>query len=312
MPLLPTRAVERFAALPGSLKGVVTIIVAGFLFTIMTAAIKLAGERLHVTQILLVRQIVMTAIVAPAILSSFPGCLRTARVDLQITRIVFALIAMLFGFYAIIHMPLADAMAIGFVKAFFVTVFAIWILGETVGWRRWIATAVGFAGVLVMIRPGTEGFDPTSIYALIGAACAGFVMVIIRKLSRTDAPLTTLSWQAIFVGLAVAGPAIWFWQWPSFGEWALLISVGLVGYIAQMCNIYAYGWGEASLLASLDYIRLLWATVIGFALFGTLPGVWTWAGAAIIIGASIYTIFRERQKQQELVRSPQGRGLTHH
>ena len=299
-----------FFALSDNLKGAATIMVAALGFTLMITLIKLAGERLHITQILFLRQSMMTLIVLPSILSHFPGCLRTARLDLQLLRVAAALVAMLCGFTAVIHLPLAEATALGFAKAFFVTIFAILILRERVGPRRWAALAVGFAGVMVMVRPGSEAFDPIALYAVAGAAGAGLVMVIIRLLSRTDRPITILSYQAILVGLAVAAPAAWYWVWPTPYEWGLVAAIGIVSYGAQMLNIYAYKWGEASLMASLDYVRLLWATLIGWLVFSTLPGVWTWVGAGIVIGAALYSVNRERMKAQALVRGPDGRGYS--
>ncbi len=304
------QAALRFESLSGNLKGAVLIGFAAFGFALMTLLIKMAGERLHVTQILLVRQVIMMLIVMPKVIDHFPGCLKTARLDLQILRVAFALVAMLTGFYAVIHMPLADAVAIGFAKSFFVTIFAIIILHETVGLRRWAAVAIGFVGVLVMMRPGSEGFDPVSIFALIGAASAGFVMVIIRKLSATDEPITILSYQAFLVGLCISVPAYLYWQSPTLWEWGLLLAVGIVSYVAQMLNIYAYKFGEASVLASLDYVRLLYATFFGWLVFNTLPGPYTWIGALVIIGASLYTVQRERLRNQKLARSPEGRGYT--
>ncbi|WP_342585971.1 DMT family transporter [Zhengella mangrovi] len=135
-------------------------------------------------------------------------------------------------------------------------------------------------------------------------------MVIIRLMSRSDAPTTILSWQAIGVGLATALPAIWFWKWPTATEWLLLAAMGVTAFATQMSNIIAYKWGEASLLASLDYIRLLYATLLGWLFFSALPHRFTLAGAAIIVLASIYTIWRERQRKQELTRSVHGRDLS--
>lgn len=306
----PSGWVARFTESPGNFKGAMTILVAAFGFALMTALIKLAGERLHVTQILFCRQIVMVAIVMPKVLNHFPGCLKTARLDLQLIRVALALVAMLCGFYAVIHMPLADAVAIGFAKSFFVTIFAIWFLGEVVGLRRWLAVIIGFVGVLVMMQPGTDGFDPISLLALISAAAAGLVMVIIRQLSKTDEPVTILSYQAFFVAICVAVPAYLYWQPPTLWEWGILLAIGVVSYGAQMLNIFAYKWGEASVLASLDYVRLLYATLFGWLMFETLPGPYTLAGALVIIGASIYTVQRERARKQQLARSPQGRGFT--
>ncbi|MCH7880862.1 MAG: EamA family transporter, partial [Proteobacteria bacterium] len=120
---------------------------ASIVFSLMALLIKLLGQRLHITQILLVRQIGMVIMVAPAILRNFPGSLHTARPGLQLIRLLCALVAMLFGFTAVIHMPLADATAIFFAKSFFVTVFAVFFLAETVGVYRWSAVLIGFVGV---------------------------------------------------------------------------------------------------------------------------------------------------------------------
>ena len=124
--LKPSQYAERFSQMSGNLKGSLTLLVAAAGFSFMVMLVKVVGERLDVTQILLVRQLTMMTIVMPKVLDQFPGCLKTARLDLQVTRVVFALVAMLAGFHAIIHMPLADAVAISFAKSFFVTIFAIW------------------------------------------------------------------------------------------------------------------------------------------------------------------------------------------
>jgi len=259
----------------------------------MAMLIKLAGSRLHVTQIILVRQLVMVAIMAPTLARSFPDSIKTQRPFLQLTRIAVALIAMLAGFTALINMPIADATAIGFAKSFFVTIFAIFILKETVGIRRWTATLVGFCGVLVMLQPGGNGFSIYGIYAAIAAIAAGLVMVILRLLSRTEKPSTILIYQAIGVGLVLTFPGIYFWQTPTTTEWLILIAVGVTGYWSQMSNILAYKLGEASLLAPLEYTRLIYATIIGISVFGEYPGKSTIAGAAIVVAASAYTIHRE-------------------
>ncbi|MCB1471188.1 MAG: DMT family transporter, partial [Rhizobiaceae bacterium] len=218
---------KQFQELPDNIKGALVLMIAAALFSVMTVLIKLLGSRLHITQILLVRQVVMTAIVLPSILRGFPGVLRTKQPKLQIARILLAVGAMVMGFSAIIHLPLAEATALGFAKSFFVTIFAILILHETVGVRRWLAVIFGFVGVGIMLMPGTESFSLYGLMAIGGAACAGAVMVIIRLMSRTDAPTTILSWQAIGVGLATALPAIWFWKWPTATEWLLLAAMGV-------------------------------------------------------------------------------------
>ena len=298
---------KQFDQLPDNVKGAVVLMFAAAAFSLMAALIKLAGTRLHVTQILLVRQTCMLLMLSPMLVLNFKESITTHRLDLQLMRITFALIAMLFGFTALIKMPLADATAIAFAKSFFVTIFAVLILRETVGVFRWGAVAIGFLGVLIMLRPGSESFSIYGVFAVVGAAAAGIVMVIIRLLSRTEAPATILLYQSFGVAIVMIIPATWFWQQPLWHEWLLLIAIGFVSYFAQKANIFAYKWGEASLLASLDYARLIYATILGYLIFGDLPDLYTWLGASIIICASIFTIHRETVKKQKIAASADAR-----
>jgi drug/metabolite transporter (DMT)-like permease len=295
-----------FHRLPDNLKGIVLLILASFVFSLMALLIKLLGQRLHITQILLVRQIGMVIMVAPAILRNFPGSLRTARPGLQLIRVFCALVAMLFGFTAIIHMPLADATAIFFAKSFFITVFAVFFLAETVGVYRWSAVLIGFVGVMIMLQPGTDNFSIYGLASLAGAAGAAAVMILLRLLSRSDSADTIMIYGALGVGLVMIIPGIYFWQQATASEWLLLAAVAVVSYFGQKCNIFAYKHGEASLLASLDYVRLLWATLFGFLIFDQLPGISTWFGAVIVVGAAIFTIYRETRRKSGLATAASG------
>ena len=303
---------ERFDKQSDNVKGALILMLAAFGFSMMVAMIKLTGKHLPVSQILFIRQVGMMIMLGPVLVRSFPDAFHTDRLPLQFARIVLALIAMTCGFTAVIHMPLAEATAIAFAKSFFVTIFAVFILKEVVGLYRWGAVVVGFIGVMVMLRPGAEGFSIYGLMALVGAASAGLVMVIIRLLSRTDAPSTILAFQAVGVGLIMAIPAFIQWVPPTPTEWALLAGIGVVSYYSQKANIYAFSYGEASLLASLDYVRLIYATLFGWLLFSELPGISTWVGAGIIVSASIYTVHRESRRMQRLASGPNGRGFSSH
>ena len=274
---------------------------ASVLLSLMALLIKLLGQHLHVTQILLLRQLGMMLMVLPAIMRNFPGSLRSTRPGLQILRMCFAIIAMLGGFTAIIHLPLADATAIFFAKSFFVTIFAVLFLGEFVGVYRWSAVALGFVGVLIMLQPGTANFSVYSLASLVGAAGAAAVMILLRILSRSESADTIMTWSALGIGIAMALPGIYYWQPPTVTEWGLLAALTVVSYFGQRCNIFAYKHGEASLLASLDYVRLLWATLFGFLVFDHFPGVPTWVGASIVVAAAIFTIYREMRRKSDLI-----------
>jgi len=293
-----------FRRLPDNLKGIVFLMLASVVFALMALLIKLLGQRLHITQILLVRQAGMVVMVAPAMLRELPGSLRSRRPALQLLRIGCALVAMLCGFSAVIHLPLAEATAIFFAKSFFVTIFAVIFLREIVGVYRWGAVLVGFLGVIIMLQPGTEDFSIYGLASLVGAAGAAGVMILLRLLSRSDSPVTIMTYGALGVGVVMILPGTYYWLEPRPEEWALLVGVGVVSYFAQKCNILAYKHGEASLLASLDYLRLLWATLFGYLVFAQFPGLPTWIGAAIVVGAAIFTIYRETRRQRALLGVP--------
>lgn len=293
--------------MPGNVRGGLVLLLAAFGFSLMVVLIKITGERLSVVQILFVRQLGMTLMLSPGLLANLPHSLKTEKLHLHATRVFFALGAMLCGFSAVINMPLAEATALGFAKSFFVTIFAVLILKETVGVYRWSAVAIGFVGVLVMLQPGSVGYSIYGLMAIAGAACAGFVMVIIRLLSRTESTQTILAYQAIGVGLVMAVPAWFHWIAPTPKEWMFLCAIGFVSYWAQKTNIYAYKHGEASLLASIDYVRLVYATLFGWLLYQQLPNKLTLLGAGIIVVASLYTIRREFKRKQQLASGPDGR-----
>lgn len=300
----------RFDTLSDNLKGSLLLICAAFLLTVAVALIKLAGERIPVVQILFLRQAGMLLMLSPSLTRNFPEAIRTHRPGLQLVRVALALIALLGGFTAVVNMPLAEATALGFAKSFFITLFAMIILKEKVGPFRWAAIVIGFVGVAVMLQPGAIGYSLYGLFAIAGAAAAGLVMVIIRLLSKTESSSSIIGYQVFGVGLVTLIPAIMVWTQPTLIEWLIILAVGIVSFFAQKSNIYAYKHGEASLLASLDYVRLLFATVLGFMLFDQLPQLTTWIGASIIIAAAVFTVYREARRKQTITRAPGGRGFN--
>ncbi len=288
------RLAGRIRGLRGNIVGCLWVLLAGLLFTIMLSLIKELGETLHATQIIFIRQMIMMLVAAPILVRTLPGSLRTSYPGLHTLRVVLASIAMITGFTAVIHLPIAEATAIGFSRSFFITVLAIFFLGEVVGRHRWAATVVGFIGVIIILRPTGEG--ALTFYGLLSvfaAACAAAVVVTVRKLSQHETATTILVYQATFVGLIMLGPAIWFWRTPTWTEAGLLFATGLVSWAGQMSNIKAQQNGEANLLASLDFIRLLYAGIIGWFFFAETPDFFTLAGSAVIVCAALYTMHRE-------------------
>ncbi|HUS98473.1 MAG TPA: DMT family transporter, partial [Hyphomicrobiaceae bacterium] len=208
--------------IPGNLRGCIWILIASLFFAFMVAFIKLAGVRLPVPEILFLRQITMLLLASPAIIRSFPGALRTQRLDLQLVRVGAAFFAMLLGFTAVVHLPLAEATTIQFAKNFFMTILAILLLGEVVGVRRWAAIIAGFIGVVVVAWPGsTSAFNIYGLMAIASAGAVGLVTILVRKLTQVDPPITIMCYQALGVGLLMLPLTIIYWTPPTVEELAL-------------------------------------------------------------------------------------------
>lgn len=265
------------------------------IFSVMIALIKLAGERLHVTEILFFRQLTMSLIAAPVIIAGWPGSMKSARPRLQLIRVGIAFMAMTMGFLAFIKLPMAEATVISFSKTFFATILAIVVLNEVVRAPRWTALIAGFVGVAIIIWPdGSTSLNIWHLLSIASALCVSVVMIIIRILARLDQPVTILTYQAVGVGILMILPTIWFWQMPTAFEWGILLAIGVLSAIAQYLNILAFKSGEASALAPLEYTRLIFASLLGLWLFAEWPEPRVWLGAAIIIVAALYMMYRER------------------
>ena len=278
---------------PDNLRGSILMIAAFVVFSVMTAAIKAIGTRVPLPQVLLLRQVIMTVLLMPLFLHDIRHALSTSRLSLQITRGLFSLMSMLFGFTAIIHVPLADATALGFSQVLFVTILAVVILKEAVGWRRWAATLIGFVGVLIMLRPTGDGLsNPYGLFAVIGALFGSGITVTVRMLAQSEKTATILLYQAIVLCLALIVPTVLWWENPTPREWLLIGLIGVVGTAGQYLITRAYQVGEAAALAPLDFVRLLIATGIGFAVFAELPSLPTFIGASIVVAATVYTVRR--------------------
>lgn len=281
--------------LPGNVRGALYVATAGMIFTAGSGFVKELGGEISVFQILLIRQATMTVTVLPALARNFPDALKTKSLPLQVVRVFFAIIAMVGGFLAVQHMPLADATALSFAKSLFVTIFAILFLKEVAGASRWAATIIGFGGVLFIVQPGAHGVDVYALAAVAGAAGAAMVSIIIRHLSQTDRSITILSYQAILVGAVMLPLGLYYWVWPAWEQWAMMIAIGLLSVAGQFCNIAGFRAGEASAVAPMDYSRLLFAVLIGIVIFLEWPTWQTLAGSLIIVATSFYTVRSERK-----------------
>lgn len=277
---------------PFQIKGVLWIVLAGFLFSGMAALVKFLAEHTPAVQLIFIRMGVQVLILLP-LLAGGLASLSTKSIKLHAVRVALGLVAITAGIYSIILLPLADATAISFTRSLFVTILAIYFLNETVGIRRWCAVIVGFAGVLVMLRPGTQSIDIGALLALASACAAGGVTIAVKRLTASEATITMLAFPALAITIAMAIPTALVWVTPNWTDAFLLLAMACLGLGGQWCMINGFRLGDATLLAPVDYLRIVFAALFGYWLFGHVPTIWTALGALIIVGSTIYLMRRE-------------------
>ena len=281
------------------------------MFTFTGVLVKTLGETLHPFEISLFRGLVALAVILPifARTGGIRAGMKTQIPLLQMTRGVVGSLAMFLGFYAIVALPLADAQAISFSRNLFLVPLAAFILAEAVGPRRAIAAAVGFVGVLIMLRPGMEsgmgssGDEAAMILSLGAAAALGHAFlvalatVLVNIASRYDDPVTLMFYTNIVSVTLIAIPTIFVWQTPNMDE-LIMVAMGVLATASHNCFIRAFAMGEASVIAPVDYSRLIFAALAGWLVFATVPDIYTIIGASIIVASSFYIVRREAGLQK--------------
>jgi len=263
------------------------------LFGAMAIVIRLASKQLHAFEIAFFRNLLGATFALPLLWRHGLGLLHTDKLGFYVLRCAIGIVSMLAGFWAIVHLPLAQAIALSYSTPLFVTIGAVLFLGEVVRIRRWSAVLVGFLGVLVIVRPGAAAFSLASLVPLLAAAMSGSVAISIKYLSRTERPdaivlLTSLLWVPLSLG-----PAAFVWQRPQGITWLWLVLAGFFGTTAHMCWTRALRLGEVSALTPLSFLQLPVVALAGYALFGEQIDAWTLTGAGIILASNLYIAQRE-------------------
>lgn len=312
-----------------NLIGVACAIAATFFFSINDVTIKFMSGDYALHQIVLFRSLIGMAVTL-AILVPLEGgfhLLRTQRLGAHLVRGVCVVFANISFFTALAAMPLAEAMAIFFVSPLIITVFSVLFLGEKVGWPRWAAVAVGFAGVLVILRPGSGAFNPVALMPLIAATLYATLHTMTRRIGGTEKAATMAFYiQLVFIfvaggiGLAAgdgayAGsshPSIAFlvreWVWPTSRDWLLIGAIGLGSAFGGYFISQAYRMAEAGLAAPFEYIAMPLAVIWGVLIWDEWPDAQTWAGMTLVIGSGLFIIWRETLRHRFVVaRRPQTR-----
>ncbi|WP_142850221.1 DMT family transporter [Telmatospirillum sp. J64-1] len=275
-------------------QGILLVVTAVALFSCSDALAKYLNQSLPPVEIAWLRYLAFTLFILPVAFHQGRRVLYPARPSLQLLRGFAMAVAAVFFITGIGYLPLAEASAASFVAPAFVTAFSIPLLGEKVGWRRWVAVLVGLTGVMIVLRPGGESFQMASIFPLLSAVAFALGIVITRKMSGHDGASTTLIWSAV-TGLVVMTILVPFsFVVPTPAQLGVAAAIGGISALGQFLLIRAYRFAEASVLAPYTYIQLVWAAVLGYLVFDAIPDLWTFIGTGVIIASGLYTAHRER------------------
>jgi drug/metabolite transporter (DMT)-like permease len=286
-------------------RAVVFMVASTVLFGSMAVCIRLASSQLHPFEIAFFRNLFGFVFTLPLLVRHGWGVLHTRRLPLYLVRCTIGIVGMLCGFWAIVHLPLAQAVALSYSTPIFVTIGAVFVLGEVVRARRWTAVIVGFLGVVVLMHPGADNFHFASLVAVLAAVMSASVAISIKFLSRTEpADAIVIYTTMLWVPMSLV-PALFHWTMPTGWTWLWIVLAGGLGTSAHMCWTRALALADASALTPISFLQVLVVGVAAWLLFGETIDRWTAVGAAIIFGSNLYIARREARLSQRAVTDPQ-------
>lgn len=289
-----------WSAASATSRGVLLMIASTLGFSGMHATVRYLSAELPPIEIAFFRNLFGMIVFMPLVFRQGLGFLRTERMPMHLLRSGLNVMAMFAFFTALSLAPLARVNALAFTAPLFAAVLSVVILGERFHVRRWAAIVLGFLGMLVILRPGMIAVDPGSLLVLLSAALWGVTMIVIRMLGRTESSLTTTGYMNILLSLFSLGPALYVWETPTGEAWFWLVVVGILGTLAQLALAEALKQAETTVIMPFDFLKIVWAAMLGYLLFVEVPDVPTFAGAAIVFAASFYIAYRERQLEKRI------------
>ncbi|CAO3426584.1 DMT family transporter [Azospirillum endophyticum] len=291
--------------------GILSMLLAMVLMTMMNALAKILAETYPLGEVTFFRNL-FALLPAVAMVAAAGGrsCLRTDHWQGHLWRAVVGLVSMVLLFWAYHLMPLANAVAISYSAPLFLTALSVPLLGERVGPFRWAAVVVGFVGVLIMVQPGAGMLDRGALVALIAAVCFALAMIAMRQLGRTEKPVTTVFYFTV-ISASLSALALPFgWTTPDGHALALMAAMGIAGGGAQYFSTRAYSLARAVVVGPFSYASLIYATILGWVVWGDVPAPHVIIGATVVIGSGLLILYREtrRAASPPTGRTPRGAG----
>ena len=276
-------------------KGIVIMCAATLVFSILNAAAKYLLEKYPINELVFFRS---AFTILPVLwLAQRDGhgfaSLRTRRLGAHAWRGVLGVLSMGAQIVALAMLPISDVTAFIFTAPLFITALSVPLLGERVGVHRWSAVVIGFLGVLVMVQPGAGGISAGGLVAVGGSAAYALAVITIRQMSGSE-PAATIVFYNAFVGMVVAAVSLPFrWQTPDLVDLAVLMVIGIGGGFAQFWQTSAYHLAPVAVVAPFSYSSLLWATILGFAIWDEVPTHEVLMGSILVVASGLYILYRE-------------------
>jgi drug/metabolite transporter (DMT)-like permease len=287
------------ARLTPNLRGALWMLASAVLFTAMTTLIKYLGAGYPAALQTFYRQLAGAIILLPLVARDWRGALRTTRPGILIFRSSAGVLAMILAFYAYQELPLADAHALSGTRTLWLVPLAALVLREPIGPLRLGAALAGFAGVLIMLKPGGGGavhwLGWPQAAALASALLFALTITGMKVMTRDHSPFTLLVYAAGLGLVFSIPPALFVWRWPSLPDLGLLALMGVIGTLTQGCYIKGMEAGEAAVMAPIDYTRLVFAVIAGLAFFHETPSPAVLLGAAVVVVSTLFISWREHQ-----------------
>ncbi len=281
------------SAAPAALKGPLWMVWSCLLFVAIWGLIRVASETIHPFVIVFYRTLFALIAFPPYLFRHKISVLKTDHMGQHALRGVFSFLGTLGLFYAVATIPLADVVAISYSAPVFAAAGVVLILKEKVHWRRMAAILAGFAGVLIVMRPGFREISPGLFAAVSGSLMLAGSLVVIKSLSGTDKPEIIALYSFLFVLPGSFIVALFFWAWPNMFELMILVAIGILVALAHTALARAFSYSQATAVLPLDFSRMIFATILGAVAFGESVDVIAWIGAAIILGSTVFVAHRE-------------------
>ena len=274
-------------------RGALYMVISALFFAATAGLIRFATQEVHAFEAAFIRSFSGLIFMLPLVMRGGLEGIRMQRPGLHLVRGILSATGTLMWFSALAVLAVGEAVALNFTAPIFATIMAPFVLHEVVRARRWTACALGFIGVLIMLRPGVEAISTGALLSLGSAMTIACNMMIIRIVSQQDSTRAVVLAFSFYLSLFTLPPALMFWTTPSWSVVIALVLCGLLATLAHLLLTRAMSLVEMSSIAPLDFVRLLFAAAIGFIWFAEVPDIWTAVGAVVIAGSAVYIARRE-------------------